>query len=463
MRVFLVQAANYFPETEKCFPVGLLQLAAYLRDNQGHEVGLFDMQPNVRDAGEVISAMNQFGPDVVGISAMTTDYQAMHAVAATVKSQDPRMPIMAGGAHPTTYPEDTLAPGHIDHVISGEGEIGTAALLKHLSGEIGPDEVPNLIVRKNGALQKNDPAPWITNLDELSFAAYDLIDMEPFYRIPRTGVIWARKRYAAVASSRGCPYQCAYCHRILGKQYRARSPEHLVDELQQLAARHQVGEIIFVDDMFNLHADRVREICRLILDRKLDLKLAFPIGLRGDIMDEETVKALVQAGMFRCMYAVETASPRLQKLIKKNLNIDKVMNIIEVTNRHGVLTHGTFMLGFPSETEQEARATVALARKSKLATAAFFRVIPFGNSELVHLARNLGAQLPDDFECFEFHKSKINISPIDGNVLDQIKKRAYLLFYLNPIRLWRTLRRLPKIHRNLPQLFAIWVRKTFLW
>jgi len=463
MRVFLIQAATYFPETEKCFAVGLLQLAAYLRDRAGHEVGFFDMQPDVASPEPVLRALSAFRPDVVGIGAMTTDARVMHEVAAAIKQAQPDLPIMAGGPHPTTYPDDTLSRGHIDYAITGEGEIGAAALLRHLVGEIKREEVPNLAVRDNGKLLCNAAAPWIENLDQLPFAAYDLIDLEPFYRIPRTGVIWARRRYAAVATSRGCPYRCAYCHRIQGKKYRPRSPEHVVAELRQLVERHQIGEIVFVDDMFNLQLERVRKLCRLIREAGLDLKLAFPIGLRGDIMDEETVRALVGAGMFRCMYAVETALPRLQALIGKNLAIDKVMDIIDVTNRYGVLTHGTFMLGFPTESEQEARATVDLACRSKLATAAFFRVIPFGNTPLVDLARQHGATLPTDFDCFEFHKSKINVSPMPDAMLDRIKKSAYVRFYLNPRRLWRVITRLPQPHRNLPRLFAIWVRKSFFW
>ncbi|MDP8223327.1 MAG: radical SAM protein [Candidatus Lernaella stagnicola] len=463
MRFLLIQAATYFPETEKCFPVGTLQLAAYVRETLGATVGFFDMQHNVRDVAPVIEAVRRFCPDVVGISAMTVDQAAMHAVAKAVKAHQPDLPVIAGGSHPTTYPGDTLARGDIDFAIRGEGEIGAAALLRHLQGELPRDEVPNLVWLENGELQSNEAAPWIEKLDSLPFAAYDLADLEAYYKMPRTGVIWARRRYAAVSTSRGCPYRCAYCHRVLGKRWRPRSPRDVVDELEQLVARYRIGEIVFVDDMFNLDKARVQEICRLIRLRRLDLKLAFPIGLRGDIMDEETIRALVDAGMFRCMYAVETASPRLQTLISKNLNLDRVLEVIDTTNRYGVLTHGTFMLGFPTETEAEMRDTIALAERSMLATAAFFRVIPFGDTELVALARKYGASVPDDFTRFEFHKSKVNVSPVSDEVVDHLKKLAYFRFYVSPRRFWRVLRRLPNIAANLPHLMAIWWRKTFLW
>jgi radical SAM superfamily enzyme YgiQ (UPF0313 family) len=463
LRLLLVQAATYFPETEKCFPVGTLQLAAYLREHARCDVRFFDMQLDVKDPGPVLAAVAREKPDLVGISAMTVDHEAMHAVAAAIKQEHPNLPIVAGGSHPTSYPEDTLARGDIDFAIAGEGELGATALLEHLRGERPIEEVPNLSWLEGSELRRNEPAPYIDDLDSLPFAAYDLLDPEPYYRIPRTGVIWARRRYAAVATSRGCPYRCAYCHRVLGKRWRPRSPRHVADELEQLVARYGVGEIIFVDDMFNLDKARVQELCREIIARKLDLRFAFPIGLRGDIMDEATIRALTEAGMFRCMYAVETASLRLQKLIKKNLDVDRVLDVIDITNRYGVLTHGTFMLGFPTETEAEVRDTIDLAVRSKLATAAFFRVIPFGNTELAAIAREHGAQLPTDLSCYEFHKSKLNVSLVPDDQLDRLKKDAYFRFFLRPARLLRVLRRLPNPLQNLPHLIAIWWRKTFVW
>lgn len=463
MRFFLIQAATYFPETEKCFPVGTLQLAAYLREKAGCEVDFFDMQLNVRDPQPAIAALAAFRPDAVGISAMSVDQAALHATAAAIRRFNAKLPVIAGGSHPTTYPEDTLARGDIDFAVCGEGETAAAALVEHLQGRRRREEVPSLAWRENGAVRRTEAAAPITDLDALPFAAYDLVDLDPYYRILRTGVISARRRYAAVSTSRGCPYRCAYCHQILGKHWRPRGPENVAAELERLVRDFHIGEIIFVDDMFNLDKERVLKICRLLTEKRLDLKFAFPIGLRGDIMDEETILALKRAGMFRAMYAVETASPRLQKLIEKNLNIEKVLRVIELTNRHGVLSHGTFMLGFPTETEAEARATIRLAARSKLATAAFFRVIPFGNSRLVDLAREHGVVLPDDFSRFEFHKSKINVSPMPDAVVDRLKKRAYFRFYLNPVRFWRVLRRLPQPLENLPHLFAIWWRKTFIW
>ncbi|MCZ7584506.1 MAG: B12-binding domain-containing radical SAM protein [Deltaproteobacteria bacterium] len=259
-----------------------------------------------------------------------------------------------------------------------------------------------------------------------------------------------------VMTSRACPWKCTFCHNNMGKGYRPRSAENVVDELEALYRDVGIREIIFMDDMFNLHRERVRDICRGILSRGLDLKLTFPNGLRADIMDIETVKLLKEAGMYRCMYAIETGSPRLQKRIKKNVKLEKAKAIIAETAKLGVLTHGAFMLGFPTETEEEMQMTVDFACSTKLHTAAFYRVLPLPGSEIysdvVSAGADVSGEIFDSPSQFEYHSSNVNLSTVDERFLTKIRKKAYLRFYLNPLRLPRLLWHLPNKLVMIPKL-----------
>ena len=138
-----------------------------------------------------------------------------------------------------------------------------------------------------------------------------------------------------------------------------------------------------------------------LIERDYGLKLTFPNGFRGDILSEELVVLLKKAGMYRCMVAVESASPRIQKVMKKRLKIDKVKHIVDFIAQQGVLVHGAFMLGFPSETEEEMEATIDWAASSSFHTAAFFRVIPFKGTELFDEVEKAGHQLPSSWEAYE--------------------------------------------------------------
>jgi len=464
MNVFLVHASAYFPETERSMPLGAMYLASYLKDRHQCRVKLFDMQLRVRTPEPVIFQAREFKPDLIGISAMTPDSKVMESLAARFKSEFPDLPIVSGGAHASNNPESVMKNPSVDYVVSMEGERGFGALVDHLNGKRDLEQVPNLYYRRNGSSQQNDPAEFIEDLDSLPFPAYDLIDLEAYYRIPRCGVILSRQRYAALMTSRGCPYRCAYCHQILGKKWRPRSPENVVDEIEWLANEYGIGEFLFMDDIFNLSTDRTNRIARLIIDRELDVGLSFPIGLRGDIMTEESVKLLKQAGMFRCMYAVESASERIQGMIRKDNKLDKLLHIIDYTRKLGIMVHGSFMLGFPTETEQEAHSTIEWALRSGLHTAAFYRVIPFKGSELYVLAKAAGTPIPEDPKSYEFHKSTaVNVSAMPNRVLNRLKRKAYRRFYLSPRRLWDILRVLPNRRKTLPALLLIWIRKALLW
>ena len=464
MKVLLVQVAAYGPETERSMPLGILYLASTLREQRSCRVELFDMQLKIRDAAPAVAKARTFRPDLIGLSGMTPVANAMDALAGELKKAFPSTPLVAGGAHPTNNPDKVMQNDAVDFVIVGEGEYALAGLIDHLEGKCGLPEVPNLGYRENGSVRHNDPAPYMQDLDSLPFPAYDLIDLEPYYRIPRCGVIYSHRRYAAMITSRGCPYRCAYCHQIMGKKWRPRSAPNVVDEMEQLVRDFGIREFVFMDDMFNLTPERTDQLAELILERGLKVGLSFPIGLRGDIMTGRSVRLLKKAGMFRCMYAVESASERIQKLIGKNNKLDKIKEIIDITRREGVLVHGSFMLGFPTETQAEARSTVEWAVRSRLHTAAFYRVIPYPGTELNRMAKEAGVNLPDDLEGYEFHKANVvNASLVPDAVLNRLKRQAYRRFYLSFRRLWSIFWILPNRGKMLPELFRIWIRKAFFW
>ena len=464
VNVFLIQASIFSPETERSMPLGIMYLAAHLRERFACRVGIFDMQLKVRNTEPVLAAIEKFGPDLIGISGMALDMAVMNEVARRCKERFPSIPLIVGGVHATNTPAKIFAEPAYDYLIRGEGEHAFGAFIEHLRGRREITDVPNLMYRDNGDVRENPQLPFETELDQFSFPAYDLIDLPAYHRIPRCGIIYAHPRYAAIITSRGCPYHCGYCHKIHGDRWRPRSAENVVEEMIELRAKYDVGEFIIMDDMFNLSAERCNRIAELIIAEKLNIRLSFPIGLRGDIMQEETVRLLKRAGMYRCMYAVETASPRLQKLIRKNNNLEKLRHIIEYTRRQGVMVHGSFMLGFPTESEEEARATVNWAVASALHTAAFYRVIPYEGTMMANLLRESGVLLQADPSDLEYHKSdKINASPMPDKTLSAIRRSAYRRFYLSPKRLWNIVRALPNRRHLLPRLALHWVRRALVY
>ncbi len=354
-------------------PLGLGYLAQALRSNRGDDVKIMDARRFRLSHTQLAQLIRDFSPDVVGITAITLDSKNAHQCAAIVKANLPHVPVILGGPHASACMEVVLADPNLDYAVIGEGEETIVELLDALDGGGPVDRILGLAYRDKGRPVYNGPRPMIEDLDSLSLA-WDLIGPDRYFshfgmhtqnRLPR------HRRSLSIFTSRGCPYHCIYCHNVFGKQFRAHSPEKVVEEISMLKDRYGVREIEILDDCFNMFKPRAKEICQRIIDQELGLSYSLPNGIRGDVMDEELWDLFKEAGVFRVSFATETASPRVQKLIKKNVDLDKMLHSIEMATSRNILSFGFFMMGFPTETYEEMIATADYAAKSRLHLAIF--------------------------------------------------------------------------------------------
>lgn len=463
VRIALVQTFHPYTQHTHVHPLGVMSIAAAARQRGHGDVHILDMKVEGWTPARALEALMALGPDVVGLSAMTYEAGCLHELARLVRERLPAVRIVAGGPHPSVADGDVLADRNVDFVVRGEGEHTFAELLDGLEeGRTDWEGCRGLSWRDGeGALRREPDRAPPDPLDDLPFPAWDLIDHAKYHNVPRGGVIYAHREFATMFSSRACPWRCTYCHNSYGKTFRARSAEHVLAEIDVLVRVHGVKELVFMDDIFNFEPERAKAIARGLIERDYGLKLTFPNGFRGDILDEELVLLLKQAGMYRCMVAVESAVPRIQKVMKKNLKIDKVERIVDFIARQGVMVHGAFMLGFPSETEDEMRATVDWAARSSFHTAAFFRVIPFKGTELFRQVEQAGVALPSNWSSYEPYQTEINLSSVPEERITRLRNGAYRRFYLRPRRLWRIFKLIPNKLTMLPYLSLLFAQRAY--
>jgi radical SAM superfamily enzyme YgiQ (UPF0313 family) len=342
------------------------------------------------DVENVKQKLGEFEPDFVGIRSLSIGKEAFHFTAETVKKWNPECFVAAGGPYPTDDPEDSLKSGFVDCTVIGEGEETFTELIENLLSNKDWLNVPGIAYRQNGRMEKSIPRNSITDLDSIAFPDYALIDPDKFSNQFLTFTAKISKPHANILTTRGCPYRCAYCHNILGKKFRVRSPENVLEEIRYIHNTYGITDFQIIDDIFNLDIPRAKRICDLIIKSGMNLTFSFPNAIRGDQVDEELMDKMAEAGTKFISYAVETASPRLQKLIRKHLNLDKVFKAIDYTTKVGIVTRGFFMLGFPTETEEEAIQTIEYAKSSSLCGATFFTVVYFPGTELYKLAKSVG-------------------------------------------------------------------------
>lgn len=426
-------------------PLGALYIASVLRE-AGHEVRLFD-------AGELWNpvpfrqSLRAFRPDVVGLSAITIEARVMEHMARVSREELPETPVIVGGPHATAYPQRCARNPDIDYVVLGEGELTALELVRALTqGGLDPQHVAGIAYcGADGQVVFTEPREPISDVDSIPFPSWDLMDFDLQARTRAMSSVGAR-RHMLLFTSRGCPFKCIYCHEVQGKKFRARSPENVLKEMWELKTRWGINDFEIVDDIFNFDRRRMMDILDRVVASKLGPALHFPNALRTDMLDEGQIKALRRAGTFFLCAAVETASPRLQKLIKKHLKVEKVEENIRIAAREGMYVRGFFMLGFPTETLDEARSTVDLALRSDLHEALFFIVTPFAGTALYELyqetlgERGFLQQQPEDVG---YHHAHYNLSAMSDAELFGLQRRAFRRFFLNPKRALRIAARHP--------------------
>jgi len=460
-KVFLIRLSRPSFELTVVPPLGIMYLASALRTWGKHQVALYDMKVEGNSLERAVRKIVEFAPDIIGLSLMSYETPVMSEIAQQLKQILPRIPIIVGGPHPSTFPQDVMSDPNIDIAVIGEAEETLCAIVERLEEGRSVDDLEGVVVRVDGKIKINPKVSYIENLDMLPMPSWDLIPIKKYFSLPRMGNIYMKKEYMPIFTSRSCPFQCIYCHKIFGKKFRPRSPESVLEEIQFLYTHYGIKEIMIMDDCFNLNKERALEILSRIASSTMEIYLRFPNAMRADRLDREMLIALKEAGTFHTCYAIETASPRLQKYIKKNLDIDKVFNVIEWTDQLDILTHGFFMIGFPTETREEMLATVNFAVRSKLHTAAIFRVTPFKGTELHRIALESGIALSDDPDSYEVYRTRINLSEVPEAEVNDIQNSFYRHFYLKPRRLLRTISLLPNKSSILPRLSMIFLKRAF--
>lgn len=295
-----------------------------------------------------------------------------------------------------------------------------------------PSGIAGTVERMDGEPVVNPGRPFIADLDKLPFPAVDLMPLS------RYQCLTIEKPFFTMISSRGCPYQCAFCTQLFCGETRLRSPENVVREIEIYVREHQAKEIIMFDETFTLSKARVLAICRLIRENRL--KFRFNVRTRADLVDEEVLRALLEAGCYGLHIGVESGDEKILKLMKKGITLEQVKKVTEMGHKLGFQMRGYFMLGYLEETPRSLEATLKLACSLPLDWASFSLVTPMPGTELYRQARERGLIREDFWREYTLkgvypEKDVFPHLPGPGLSESDLKKwwqKAYSGFYLRP-------------------------------
>lgn len=363
--------------------LGLGYLAGALK-RENHQVHILDcvnLKLSLEQFEHYIDACNV---DVIGFKVFSTDVFSVKRSLQCVKKKRPDMKIILGGAHPSTFPEQTLQYfEEADFAIRGEAEKGLTDLITHLSqpDQIAKDQIPGLIWRESGAIRCNPPL-FIENLDALGSPDWDLIN--PCHYPFQTSYFARSKIVAPLIMTRGCPYHCTFCscRAITGHKIRAHSVSYMIHQIKLLQSRFGIREICFIDDNFLARKDLVMELCEKILAENLDIRWSC-FGIRLDLVDEQVLDLMEKSGCYLLTVGIESGSQRILDHMKKKLTIELIEEKIKLINsKTRINIIGNFIIGYPAENEDDIRKTIKFAGKLPLYGANFFPFHPTPGTEI---------------------------------------------------------------------------------
>jgi len=342
-------------------PLGILYLATMLRE-RGVEVSVLDQPAKGMTIDQTLKWVKKEDPQILGFSTFASSGRTAALIAEQVKEENPSVVILFGGYYATFNADRILGKyPSVDIIVRGEGEATTLDLEERLRNQGKLEDVPGINFRKSGAVVSTPDRPLIENLDSIPFPDRNLLDTE--YHSMVAGAKLATRKFTSIVSSRGCTYRCRFCvcQEFAHRTWRARSVRNVLEELRCLSDQG-FRQFIFVDDNFTLNKKRVMELCRSIMDERLDIE--WLCEGRVDTCSYDMLKELARAGCKVIYFGIESGTQRILDYYGKGASIDQGRKAVDAARMAGIdMIVGSFILGAPGETEEEIHNTLELAKQ----------------------------------------------------------------------------------------------------
>ncbi|MDP8225226.1 MAG: radical SAM protein [Candidatus Lernaella stagnicola] len=412
--------------------IGLAYIAACQRQ-LGRRVMVIDAHALNWGLARIISEVRVLQPRLIGLSAMTYQILQAAAVAEALKREFPDVPVLLGGAHSTSVPERTLEEfPAFDAVLAGEGEITTGQVLE--DSEAGRLRArPGVYVHGGDVTLSCQEAPPLPPLDELPHPAFDLFPLHAYW--PFYSRRWIME--LPLSSSRGCPWHCTFCTKVMGDRVRFRSPESLLEETARYITDYGLRQVIFTDENFTHKESLVHGYCEGLLRRGIAGRVRLICQSRVTLA-EETIALMARAGFTHITFGVESGDQEILDRASKGIKLAQSRRAVEQAKKHGMIVDGNFILGLPYETEATVRKTIDFACSLPLDYASFFLLVPYPGSEVMAMARRGEGYLrlmSDDWKDFGKQTGgALELTSIGRKRLEKLQFMGYLRFYGHPKR-----------------------------
>lgn len=398
-------------------PLDLAYMAATLL-NRGNEVKIIDSDVENYLRADVYRVIQNYKPEVIITTvSLPTLYEDCSFLKKIRQFYSGKIIAKTNITYPPILKE-ILGKSSVDFCIYGECDIN---IDKIITGE----EKKGMAYLKEGELKVEENSI-IKNLDELPLPARNLLPNEKYQ------YILLGDEVTTMQTSRGCPFPCSYyCPYPLvqGKKWRARSPQHVLREIEDIVKNHNIKKILFRDATFTLDKERAKQICNLVLEK--ELKVNWWCETRVDCLDKKLMEKMVQAGCKGMNIGVETGDPEvMQTQAKIGMTLEKLKTIRKMAKELGLQLHFLLMIGLPNETKKSLYETYKLICDLKPETMGVCIVTPYPGTPLYAEAKEKGWIETEDWTRFGGHLPVMHTDNLSSQDLLKAQKLLHQEFYL---------------------------------
>ncbi|MFA4907576.1 MAG: radical SAM protein [archaeon] len=362
-------------------PIGIAYLKAICQ-MRGHTVEVLDNNVMQLSEDEIVQRLKGF--DVLGISMTTPTYRAVKSLSERVR-RELGIPVIIGGAHPTSDPMDTLE--FADYIVLNEAEEVFPKMLELMeSGKATAEElgkINGIGFHSEGKKILTEKSEQLKDLDAIPFPDWHGFPLEKYGSALRVS-----GRCLPIVTSRGCPYTCVYCYKgLFGWKVRTRSPKNVVDELEYLKKEFGIKEFQIADDVFNMFEEHAVGVCKEMIERKINLPWALPNGIRATQVTDNLAYWMKKAGLQYTGLGVETGSQEMMNTIGKVQTKQNVIDAVRTLKKHKIQVVGFFIFGLPGETEQTMKETIDFALSLDLDYYSISMATPYPGTKLYNMLK----------------------------------------------------------------------------
>jgi anaerobic magnesium-protoporphyrin IX monomethyl ester cyclase len=382
----------------------------------------------------------KFKPSILIMSITTSTFKEDLSFFKKAKEICPDVVTIAKGAFFFSCPIavlNQLKEAHhvMDCALCGETETILPVLMIAMCEGLSFETVSGIIyfdvMRKQ--FQKTKAAPQCENLDEIPFPARDLLHNNLYVR-PDNG-----KPMATITTSRGCTQECIYCLApvLSGRRLKKRSPQNIVDEVNECVSRYHIKNFFFQADTFTFDKDWVLEICKEIIKRNLTIE--WVTNSRVKPLDEEMLTWMKRAGCWLISLGIESGNEESLLKMKKNTTTTDALKAVAMIHKAGLKIYGFYLIGLPWENHEHIQKTLAFAKILKCDFTEIHIAAAFQGTALYAMLPEYGLELKEPFGYNYFSNPVLGTKYVSCEELIQYRKKGLRDLYLNSDYIFRAL------------------------